>query len=195
MNSVISMLIIGLIISQLIIFYLIVLLNNKVAKFKDLEVRQDQLMQEMDDAIGVYLIEMREENDRLLHELTAAKNTIPKIKQVEQEAAAAVLEIKHEQLSETVLKEQIAIDKKAFVPKNIAANIYKQQKRQEPERQQPSTVKPELEKQEPPAPKQEPLTPEQQIITMYKNGQSIEEIAKQTQKGKTEVELLIKFHS
>lgn len=179
MNSVISFLIIGLIIAQLIIFYLIILLNNKVAKFKDLEVRQNQLMQEMDDAIGVYLIEMREENDRLLRELTTVKNAMPEIKQ----EANHFVDIKREQLSESVLKEQVPIEKKAFVPKNVAANVYKKQKRQE------------LEKHEAPAPKRESLTPEQQILAMHRNGKSIEEIAKQTQKGKTEIELLIKFHS
>lgn len=176
MNSVISFLIIGLIIAQLIIFYLIILLNNKVAKFKDLEVRQNQLMQEMDDAIGVYLIEMREENDRLLRELTTVKNAMPEIKQ----EANPFVDIKREQLSESVLKEQVPIEKKAFVPKNVAANVYKQQK---------------LEKHEASVPKQEPLTPEQQILALHKSGQSIEEIAKRTQKGKTEIELLIKFHS
>lgn len=181
MNSVISVLLIGLIISQLIIFYLIIILNNKVAKFKDLEIRQDQLMQEMDDAIGVYLIEMREENNRLLRELNEAKNVMPSAQQATQEIAST-LEIRNEPLSENILKEQVQIEKKAFVPKNIAASVYRQHKAKEPE------------KHEAPAAKREPLTPEQQIIAMYKNGQSIEEIAKQAQKGKTEIELLIKFH-
>ncbi|WP_042471966.1 hypothetical protein [Bacillus ndiopicus] len=179
MNSVISILLIGLIISQLIIYYLIILLNNKVSKFKDLEVRQDQLMQEMDNAIGVYLIEMREENDRLLRELTVKSTTsVANQQRIVEQEVATTLEIKNEQLSETILKEPMQIEKKAFVPKNVAASVYKQHKIKEPS-----------------APKQEPITLEQQIITMHKNGQSIEEIAKQTQKGKTEIELLIKFHS
>ena len=36
---------------------------------------------------------------------------------------------------------------------------------------------------------------EQEVVQYYKSGLTIEEIAKKTQKGKTEIELLIKFHA
>ncbi len=62
--------IILLIISQLFCFYMIVLLNAKVAKFKDLEIHQEQLMREMEESISLYLVEIREENDRLIKELS-----------------------------------------------------------------------------------------------------------------------------
>lgn len=38
------------------------------------------------------------------------------------------------------------------------------------------------------------LTVEQQALELTKQGKSVEEIAKQLQKGKTEIELLLKFH-
>jgi len=38
------------------------------------------------------------------------------------------------------------------------------------------------------------LTVEQQALELAKQGKSPEEIAKQLQKGKTEIELLLKFH-
>ena len=38
-------------------------------------------------------------------------------------------------------------------------------------------------------------TIEQQIVDDYQSGMSVEKIAKKMQKGKTEIELLIKFHA
>ena len=35
---------------------------------------------------------------------------------------------------------------------------------------------------------------ERQVVEMHQAGKTVEEIAKETQKGKTEIELLIKFH-
>ena len=35
---------------------------------------------------------------------------------------------------------------------------------------------------------------ERRVVEMYYAGKTIEDIAKETQKGKTEIELLIKFH-
>lgn len=42
--------------------------------------------------------------------------------------------------------------------------------------------------------KEKMLTVEQQALELTKQGKSVEEIAKQLQKGKTEIELLLKFH-
>ena len=64
------LIIVALVVLQLLSFYFIILLNMKLSKFKDLERKQEQLMREMDDAVGVYLLEMREENNRLIEELS-----------------------------------------------------------------------------------------------------------------------------
>lgn len=152
-----------------------------MGQFKDLEHRQDRLMQEMDDTISVYLIEMREENDRLLRELSAVKSSMPEAEQTEQQPV-----IKSEHISENLL------EKKPIVPKNVAANVYKQQKRESEPNSTPA-IDPTSNIEA--VPQADASTLEQQIIAMYKNGQSIEQIAKQTAKGKTEIELLIKFHS
>ena len=69
----VSIILIVLFICQLLSFFLIMILNSKLAKFKDLEARQEKIIREMDDAIGAYLMEMKEENNRLIEELTAAK--------------------------------------------------------------------------------------------------------------------------
>ena len=78
-----GILIIVLFILQLISFFLIVLLNAKLNKYKHLEVKQNQLMDEMDNAIGAYLMEMKEENDRLIQELSSIPKPIKENHQTE----------------------------------------------------------------------------------------------------------------
>ena len=193
MNSVVFILLIGLVISQLIIFYLILLLFKKIGKFNDLEVRQNQLMQEMDEAITVYLMETREENDRLIAQLNALKRENPvHSKEVEEVTSLnrgsvnQAPSMEYHQQSIAIQEEQTK-EKKLLVPKNMATLAYKSQLKQaQPEKE--TTVQtldhhPQLQ-----------LSLEQQIVALYKEGSTIEEIAKKMKKGKTEIELLVKFH-
>ena len=59
---------------QIIGFYFLALLYTKVSKFDDLEKKQRKLMEEMDDSIGAYLSELKDENDRLIERLIAVRN-------------------------------------------------------------------------------------------------------------------------
>ncbi|RHW39618.1 hypothetical protein D1B33_01865 [Lysinibacillus yapensis] len=172
-----------LIISQLICFYFIVLLNLKIAKFKDLEKRQDQLIREMDDAIGLYLVEMKEENDRLIKELSNIEGN-----EKQHAPKAGLVNIEENKTNEKESVEEVKIDAKPFVPKSMAANAYKQQKNVS---QPPQMLKPQQNEQD------SPILPsfEQKVLNFYKEGKTIDEIAKIMQKGKTEIELLIKFHA
>ena len=192
-------LVIILIISQLISFYFIVILNTKIAKFKDLEKRQDQLIREMDDAISLYLVEMKEENDRLINELASMKQNEFKNNDIKNQNAAMInLEGLHEKPTnpqgESVPKKDAVENNapKAFIPKKMAANAYKQQRVNEtPLLTQPkATNRAENENDLKTLPNFE-----QKVLNLYRQGKSVDEIAKITQKGKTEIELLIKFHA
>lgn len=175
-------LIIILIISQLISFYLIILLNAKIAKFKDLEVRQEQLIREMDDAISVYLIEMREENDRLIKELSKVNQEEPSSKNSNFELKESLERSNSIDIISTPSKD-VLVQPKTILP-NIAKKAYQQQKNID------STHQKETIKQDTIAD-----TFENKVLELYKIGKTIEEIAKETNKGKTEIELLLKFHS
>lgn len=164
--------IILLIISQLICFYVIFIMNAKMAKLQDVEQRQNQLMREMENTFSVYLLEMKEENDRFLNELSSISP--PKAPKTELDA----------QLPKST-NEQNPQDPSTYVkvvPKSVVQKAYKQQSRMQD------------------ASKEEETTPslsakEEQILSLHREGKTIEEIAKITQKGKTEIELFIKFHS
>lgn len=188
-----------LFILQLLSFYFLIILNTKLAKFKDLERKQERLMREMDDTISVYLADMKDENDRLIQELQrVSKSEIQNaVKQGEQ-----IVRQKEQEQPSSLTKEESTVDgsvsldnePRVYVPKNIVANAYS--------RQQQTGAKTDAKvvhsaKQPTDATKKEeakPLTIEQQAVELAKQGKTAEEIAKQLQKGKTEIELLLKFH-
>lgn len=64
-----SIILVILFLLQLVSFYLIALLYAKLNKFKDMEKKQEQVLNEIDDSFGAYIAEMKDENDRLLQEL------------------------------------------------------------------------------------------------------------------------------
>lgn len=186
---------------QLLSFYFLIILNTKLAKFKDLEKKQERLMREMDDTISVYLAEMKDENDRLIQELQGVSMSATKtnaVKQVEQIAGQ-----KEQEQSPSLTEEESTVDgsnsvdhePRIYVPKNIVANAYSRQ--QQPGVKTEAKVVHSAEQLKEARRKDEvkPLTIEQQAIELAKQGKTSEEIAKQLQRGKTEIELLLKFHN
>lgn len=197
-----------------------ILLNSKVNKFKMIEAKQEQIIQEMDNAIGVYLMEMKDENDRLIKELSERKVEIKyvtkseEIKLAPKQASTEMIDnqtkastgqvsrfegnAKNEPfvdeqmiVLEQPVNESIAPAKEMvkIVPKTVATNAYKKQNSISPKKDLTKGI-------EEAKPVDQVLTTfEQQVVQYHKEGFSIEEIAKKTQKGKTEIELLIKFHA
>lgn len=183
---------VSLFIIQLISIFVIVILYSKVAKFKDLEVRQDRLVREMDDAIGAYLFEMREENNRLIAELKEANIqpafSEPLVYKQAMEREEPVVQVNEVNL-QTV--ETLLTEARPVVPKTVAANVYNKHLVHQQQAEQELLIKPRAKEET----KKELPTFEQQVLTYHKAGLSIEDIAKKTQRGKTEIELLIKFHA
>ncbi|MFJ8512920.1 hypothetical protein [Lysinibacillus xylanilyticus] len=193
-----------LFILQLLSFYFLIILNTKLAKFKDLEKKQERLMREMDDTISLYLADMKDENDRLIQELQrVSKSEIQNaVKQGEQ-----IVRQKDQEQPPSLTKEESTVDgsvsldnePRVYVPKNIVANAYSRQQQTGAKNDANKTeAKLAHSAQQPTdATKKEeakPLTIEQQAVELAKQGKTAEEIAKQLQKGKTEIELLLKFH-
>ena len=202
--------IIALFIIQLITIFIIILLNSKLSKFKDLEIRQNQLIREMDGSISLYLVEMKEENDRLIMELqqTKGKVMVPQVTNplppVETKAPDTV---QLEQKTNTNQNGQVplsteevsGIEIRQYIPKATVANAYIKQRVQSTD----EVLQVELEQNKHLPIEQEVVaeaipkepTYEEQVISYHKAGMSIESIAKTMQKGKKEIELLIKFHA
>ncbi|MBD8031779.1 DUF6115 domain-containing protein [Solibacillus merdavium] len=196
-----TVLIVTLFLVQLITIFAIVILNSKLSKFHDLEKRQNELVNEMDNAISVYLMEMREENDRLINELKKQPVLQRSVhlntdKQSSTQYSADEQMVKSQNQAATVTNKINQVSEpepRKFIPVKQAAHAYKKQKNQQFDEVEES-VETELFKDAEHVPSK-PLTTEQQAVELYRNGKSIEEIAKIMQRGKTEIELLVKFHA
>lgn len=130
-------LVVGLIFLQLLSFYLIVLLFLRNARLQELEKRQERILDEMEDSMGAYLLEMQDENNRLLKRLEGRK-------------------------PEAADKAGQAEDKKT--PAGLSAEGGGSRRTEG-------------------------------AAVLYREGISIEEIARRLGIGKTEVELILKFQS
>ena len=148
-----------LFILQLISFFLIAILNARLSKTKDVEQKHQELMKEMDDAVSAYLFEMKDENNRLLEELSRRSSHFEGI------------EVKSQRH-----QDEVDLSYPSTISKKKVASLYKQ------------TVK--LDELEPTL---IPITLKEQVTQLYNSGKTIEQIAKQLGKGKTEIELMIKF--
>lgn len=168
-----SIFLLFLFIIQVIGFYFLALLYTKVSKFDDLEKKQQRLMQEMDDSLAAYLSEVKDENDQLIKKLTSVQS--------EQQAAAvekeAQLTVKQEEISEeTAPLINVTTPR---IPVNLALKSY-------------ATTKPKLIEEEKHEVKTE-TDDRTRAIQLHDAGKSIEEIARALGKGRTEVELILKF--
>ena len=211
----VSIILVVLFICQLLSFFLIMILNSKLAKFKDLEARQEKVIREMDDAIGAYLMEMKEENNRLIEELTAVKQAhtvkadIQPVAEQQFETKQSMIQEKVENVEDLLYaqekpstestNEYIAqsTKQKPFVPIAFATNANKKKKEQS--NTEVASVPAEFSEDDTDSFIEENTSPElapfeRKVVEMHQAGKTIEQIAKETQKGKTEIELLIKFH-
>ena len=134
-----------------------VILNSKLSKYKEIEKKQEAIIREMDDAISAYLVEVKDENDRLIKELTiqsTAKKTEQDEREVFTEYRRPLVEEKTATSSKDILESETAkvhqlnlepienhaervIDVPKFIPKTVAANAYKKQLPDAPQRVQP----------------------------------------------------------
>ncbi|MFC5603090.1 hypothetical protein [Sporosarcina koreensis] len=162
-----------LFILQVVGFYFMALLYMKVSKFNNLEKKQQRLMAEMDDAIGAYLSELKEENERLISIIEKReKNDL-----LEKHSPEARRYAEPERQSET---KTFSIKPPSY-PVKAAMKSYQTA----PALKKSNMIEPETNASE--------LDDRTLAIRMHDDGKPIEEIAKRLGKGKTEVELLLKF--
>lgn len=188
-----TILIVVLFIVQLLSFYFMIILNTKLAKFKDLEKKQERLMREMDDTISLYLTEMKDENNRLISELQLVEKPQQRLKEQVKKTNEQETQQVAERSSAEIELPAYEVEPRVFVPKNRAANAYNRQQQVSKHTAKPVSVVTTLDTVTEEKPKER--TVEEQVVQLSKQGKTVEEIAKQLQKGKTEIELLLKFHS
>lgn len=138
----------------------------KLSKFDDLEKKQNTLMKEMDDAIAVYLAEIKDENDKLVEKITAKT----KDESIFNEASL--------KQPDKDLKTREEADLPITMPKHTIRN----HARQSYEAVKLNVLQEDLE-----------IDDKTRVIQLHEDGKSVEDIAKLLGKGQTEIELILKF--
>ncbi|WP_153720410.1 helix-turn-helix domain-containing protein [Sporosarcina cascadiensis] len=154
-----------LFILQIISFMIITLLFLKVSKFNNLEKKQQQLMDEMDHSVMAYLAEIKEENDRLIEQLNRKTDFFP----------PADFSFPQTAQQKTAAETDKMQQKPHPVPVQFALRSYQKTAATTEQREA------------------EPLDDRAKAKMMIAEGKSVEEIAKELGKGRTEIELLLKF--
>lgn len=152
----------------MISFYFIALLNMKLNRFQKNEHKQERLIEEMESSIANFLTEIEDENNKLIQIINS------KERQVRDEVTqSSTKEEKEPPSNDDIPKEEKVV---FTAPRSYVKNAYTS------ELKSPIIEQPKVEQ-----------TVEQQVKDLYMKGHSIAEIAKRLNKGKTEVELLLKF--
>lgn len=170
-----------LFILQIIGFMVMTLFYIKISKFNNLEKKQQQLMKEMDQSVLAYLGEIKEENDRLIQQLN---------KRPEPQPVREPPQPRQQQVVVTDMPEAEIKPKPHPVPFQFALRSY-QKTADNDQKEKESQLEPEPIS----VPKSEPkvLDDRERAKQLFDEGKSISEIARELKKGKTEIELLLKF--
>jgi hypothetical protein len=145
--------------------WIIILLYLRLAKVKEMEKQQQQMIEEIEQTFSAYLLEWKEENERFLAELAAMSANRPRTDHSPPKDSAK----SQADGNETTMPSEETEALPSYFPnideiKDIV-DI----------RQQPIS------------------SAADRVWQLYEQGKTVEEIAKILNKGKTEVELLLKF--
>ncbi|WP_077211547.1 hypothetical protein [Bacillus dakarensis] len=197
---------------NIIAFLCIVILYLRQNKLFEVEKKQAQLINEMEEIISAYLIEMKEENEQFIKNVkkvqsNSAANNLPK-KDASQESEDSK---ENETLTENISFESKAEDTAGHEDNHIYPrgnvfqvvqayrNTYKQHEEKiddlpiTPEKD----LKTELEEHQPINKEghndNNSTTTLNEALRLRNQGHAVSDIAKKLNKGKTEIELLLKF--
>lgn len=180
---------------HLLAFFWIILLSMRLKRITEVEHRQVEIQKEIEDLFESYLLEMKEENEKFLYELEKTSNTNV-AKQITGSTNGVTTNISNHT--------NIANQKDTAEPYKPAANLrgkmtqqmYQNQLLQRSKNGPVSPSKANQNNYEPPVPTEEDQFEQSltsQIVLLHNKGLNTDEIAQKLNKGKAEIELLLKF--
>jgi hypothetical protein len=164
-------------------FLIIILLFYRLERTKDLEKKQSSTIKEMENLLSSYILEMKEENVAFLEKVNKERNN-QSLKGLSNKKGSSA----GERTNLTIVPEKF--DKQEEPLSNEAFNdLLPGYGLEEP---LPTSTKANKSND---TVNFESLSLKDQVKLLYNQGSSIEEIARRLSKGKTEIELLLKFYS
>jgi hypothetical protein len=156
-------------------FLIMIYFYKRFSQYQDVD-NMKRTVREVEDLFEAYLMELKDENKKFLNIVTKYGNTV-----IEQNKVVETEEkLKDEKFEEDPVEPNNSNSSKV---ENDAPVIQNQEENQ----YEPESIELEDSVEEP--------SVQSTVLLLYQQGQSIEEIAKKLNKGKTEVELIIKFHA
>ncbi|WP_066053344.1 hypothetical protein [Robertmurraya korlensis] len=185
------------IVLNIIALFSIVILYLRQSRLFEVEKKQQRIIEEMEDVISTYLAEMKEENEIFIDRITKVANNQSNKKK----------EVSIEPILPSTEEEKVPFPIKSS--KTHAVKAYKIGAIQPLTDEDVEVLLPDFTEAENPIgepevakeveetlqqviePKEKPLLEE--VLQLQEQGLTLEEIAKKLHKGKTEIELLLKF--
>ncbi len=162
---------------HVVAFYFIIVLYMKYSTMKNLTNTQRQILEETENSMTSFLIDMKDENERLIQ--TLLNSSSMKVQSMDNDLNEANLGINSE------------LDKNQLKQKSSSKGIDQDLKELPSHLSGIGEMKDSVEITQTYNKKNPPF--EIEAINLYEEGYTVEQIAKKLKKGKTEVELLIKF--
>jgi hypothetical protein len=167
-------------------FFIIILLYYRLEQTRDIERKQTAMLKDMEDVLSAYIIEMKEENELFLHKVRQENQSQIQKQIVPDENTPLSRGISNQSSINTVEPELSEQDLSSLLPSYddpVDTKIIREQ----------MEVMEHISKKEEENHMQ--LLPiGQQIKLLHNKGLAVEEIAKRLKKGKTEIELFLKFN-
>lgn len=169
--------------------FAIILLYLRQNRLAEAEKKQEKIIKEIEEVFSTYLFELKEENDKFL-ELMTKRNIQAKTG----EKTAVAVDDSGEK-ADAGSGESSQEPQRSLIGKRInyqaARNAYKKNNQAATDREESVEIENLL--QEEPVPETKELSFIEKVVSMKNQGLTTEEIARELDKGKTEIELLLKF--
>ncbi|GIN67359.1 Swarming motility protein SwrB [Bacillus sonorensis] len=150
-----------------ILIYFVIILYMRLGAFKDAEKKQKQLLEETENTLTAFLIELKDENEKLVRDLQQAEKRGPQQADKHQPDAPDESDAERAEAKET-----------DDLPLHIESMIDEVERAED-----------ELNQEE----RGDSDSLEEKAAALHEQGFSPEEIARRLKSGKTEIELLLKF--
>ena len=170
--------------------FAIILLYLRQNRLAEAEKKQGKIIKEIEEVFSSYLLELKEENDKFLELMTKA-NIQPT--SGDQEATAVDADETANADSNEFSPEPQIYRLGKGINYQAARNAYRKNSQTDIDRGESEEIEIENLLHEEPLPETKELSFKEKVVSMKNQGLTTEEIARELDKGKTEIELLLKF--
>ncbi|WP_342492877.1 Swarming motility protein SwrB [Bacillus sp. FSL H8-0516] len=163
------------------LIYFVIILYTRMNSLKATEQKQRELLEETENTLAAFLMEVKEENDKLSKVAAASPDF---------SAEELKSDLQTPKQPQPSIESQQSVESEDPVPEHLSALLSEVEVQEE----KVNEPVPQLETESfLPSKSEIEETFEDQVKTLYDEGRSLEEIAKEMKTGKTEIELLLKF--